>query len=1826
MIDSSLQLLGYQNLDLIHEGYKSLVYRAQRICDQKAVILKFLRNKYPSFKELLQFRNQYTITKNLKIDGVVRPMALENYRNSLVLVMADGGDVSLAEYINRQPLNLEQFLKIAISLTQILAELYQHRIIHKDIKPQNILIHPNTLEVKLIDFSIASLLPKETRTIQNPNALEGTLTYLSPEQTGRMNRGIDYRTDFYSLGVTFYELLTGKLPFQSDDPMELVHCHIARKPIPPIEVNPNLPEVLSNIVMKLMAKMAEERYQSARGLEWDLQVCQQQLKKYQKIERFEIAQKDLSDRFVLSEKLYGREQEVATLLAAFDRVIGYEGAENFGRLSQREILLVRGFSGIGKTAVVNEVHKPIVRQKGYFIKGKFEQFQRNIPFSAFVQAFRDLMRQLLSESETQLQGWKEKILSALGENGQILIGVIPELEDIIGQQPSVTELLGTAAQNRFNLLLKRFIQVLSSKEHPLVLFLDDLQWADSASLKLIQLLMSETDSQYLLVIGAYRDHEVSSVHPLILTLNELAKQGVLVNTITLEPLQLDDVKYLIADTLHCSPQQAIPLAELVMQKTRGNPFFATQFLKALHQEELITFNDKVGYWQCDLVKIRALSLTENVVDLVRDKLRKLPQKTQYILQLAACIGNEFNLKTLSIVCEKCPLEIAENLWIALEEGLILPTSEVYHFFPSSEPFISEDFQAFLKSEEKPFEISYKFLHDRIQQAAYYLIPEDEKSAIHLKIGQLLLNNLRERDENIFDVVNQLNLGKDLLTTQAEQHQLAKLNGIAGQKAKLSTAYDAALEYFQVGIELTKTWDWQDYQLSLNLYTSAAEAASLLGEFEQMQRWITVVLQQAKVFLDTIKVYQVKILAHIAQNQMLEAVQTGLQVLEKLGIRLSENPTSEDVAQSLATIQAALAKTPISDLIDLKLMNNPTQQAAINILSKIATPAYVVSSTLYSLIIFQQVNLSLQFGNSPESTFGYASYGMILSAGMGDVDSGYQMGQLALNLIEKLNAYKFKARASVVIYGLINPWIEPLNSTLSPLLNGYSKGLETGELEFASYCAFLYCYHRYCLGEELNALQQEITNYSQAIAEIKQEQTLYKNQVFHQAVLNLLGESENPCILKGTAYNEDLMISVHQDAKNRDMLYYISCNKLILCYLFGDVERALENAEFAYQYVENFKGLFLVILLYFYESLALLSGAETLSPNQLEFNLKKVEENQQKIKQFVKNAPDNFLNKFYLVEAERYRVLDEKLAAIEMYESAIAEAKKQGFIQEESLANELAAKFYLSWNKEKIAQTYMIEAYYAYSRWGAQAKVEDLEKRYPLLLDSILEQKKINLNPDKTLIHLSETSLFAEKNLQTLTAHRTNISEALDLKTVMKASQVLSGEIKLDKLLSVLMQVMMENAGASRGCLVRLLENKLTIQAQCEINQDCNLYPILIEEKPLIPMTLVHYVWRTKKFIVINHVKNETRFTADPYIILHQPQSILCTPIINHGQLIGILYLENSLTCEAFTPDRIRILQLLCSQAAISLENAELYQKSQDYARQLEGYIQDLKTAQLEIIKSKKMSELGHLMAGIAHEINNPVGFISGNISYAEEYIQDLIEHLQLYQKKFSEPDEEIDLHADEIDLNYILEDLPDLISSMKTGVERIRNISSSMRIFYRADKDCQVAFNIHEGIDSTLLILKYRLKANEKRSQIEVIKQYANLPKIFCFPGQLNQVFMNLIANAIDAFDEASEQLTPKPHLVTSHQIKIQTEINAEEHMICIKIKDNGPGISPEVKHKIFNHLFTTKPVGQGTGLGLSISRQIIEERHQGRIQCHSEIGKGTEFIIEIPLKIAEIH
>ncbi|MBE9211279.1 AAA family ATPase [Plectonema cf. radiosum LEGE 06105] len=1892
-------ICGYSIIEQIYSSSQTIVYRGVRRKDQKPVIIKLMGIEHPTSQQIIQFRHQYFITQNLDVPGIIKSYSLEKYGTSYAFVMEDFGGISLADEmdswnyqkIRQTPDFLNYFLDIAIKIASALEQLHHHHIIHKDIKPDNILINPITKQVKITDFSIASVLSKEIQFLTNPGIIEGTLAYISPEQTGRMNRGIDYRSDYYSLGVTYFELLTGELPFNHQNPLDLIYSHISKHP--PIEkiISSKASEIISNIICKLMAKNAEDRYQSALGLKHDLELCLNNLlnnkENHQIIETFELATKDISNHFIIPEKLYGREIEVQELLAAFDRVINHHQhhLEKSEIVKGVEMVLVKGDSGMGKTAVVNEIYKPVIREKGYFIQGKFHQLQQNIPFLGWVKALENLIEQLLSENDTQIKQWKASILSVLGDQAQVIINLIPALELIIGPQPKATELSGIAAQNRLNFLFHKFIQIFAIRKHPLVIFLDDLQWADAVSLSFIQLLMSENhivnnlqtqrnnlgikipnftstntnqnqNQNALLLIGSYRDNEVSITHPLYFTIGEIAKTSVKISSINLEPLDQNDIGILIAETLKCEVDSVIALTQAIFAKTKGNPFFIHQFLKSLYKDKAIKFNYQIGHWECDVANVRKLALTDDVVEFLALQIKRLPTYNQKILKFAACIGNKFDLQTLSTINETHPNDTITELWDSVIEGLILPIDKKNDSSNQDDPTTALIFDGASAYGDNQISLGhcnasqFKFIHDRVQQAAYSLIPESEKQQIHLKIGELLLNKTSATswEKDIFEIVNQFNKALELIDVQQERNELAKMNLIAGRSAISSTAYQEALKYLTVGRELLVSNCWEtEYELTLGLYEALAEVTYLISDFPASEEFIEVVLTQAKTLLEKVKVYEIKIQVYTSQNKLVKAISITREILKEFGVTFPEQPSQEDIQKELKKTAAIIGDRSIEELTNLPAITDANKLAIMRIASSMIPPTYIADQQLFSLIVLSQINLSVQYGSSYLSAFYYGCYAILLNSIMDDIETADKFGKLALNLVKKSDDKNIKTRTFYVLGAFIVHGKSHIKETLPLLLDAYQTALEIGSLDFVGYSAKEICQHYYFMGQELTAIEQQTQNYINTLETLKQSTTSNCCKIFQQSVHNLQSKNENPCILSGEAYNENQSIASMIEAKDISGLHYLYLHKLILCYWFEAYEQAQENATQAKLYLAGGAGFISIPNFHFYESLtalALYSQGESEQENLLTL----VEANQIKLKKWAYYAPMNYLHKFYLVEAELYRVTDQYLEAIDCYELAISGAKENEYTHEEALANELAAKFYLKWGKQKIAKAYLDDAYHGYIRWGAKAKVKDLQKRYPQLLSHILLHKETDFHPQEKISGSKATRLPEISNRKSISGSNSTISAYLDLESVIKASQALSEQIKLEDLLSTLMEVITQNAGASKSALILNKNTKLDLELtaiSCNSNTSSiftELPCIPLESSTTVPVGLINYVKRTKETIGIDDTTIPNFLLADSYILSEKPKSILCIPIINQGKLFGILYLENKLTAGVFTRNRIKLLNLITNQAAISLKNAILYNNLVEAKEDLEHYnqsleekvarrtqeisdknqilkqaLQDLQSTQSHLIQTEKMSSLGQMVAGIAHEINNPVNFIHGNINHANQYVKDLLDLIAIYQQENTNYNSIVAKKSSEMDLDFIIEDLPKLLKSIEIGTSRIRTIILGLRNFSRLDEAEIKTVDIHEGIENTLMILQHRFKAKDSRPEIQIIKEYGQLSQISCYPGQLNQVFMNILSNAIDALEDSQTNHQTRENLI----IRIVTEI-LNSNTARIRISDNGSGIEQKVKRRIFDPFFTTKPVGSGTGLGLSISYQIIVDKHKGQLICNSTVGEGTEFIIDIPMQL----
>ncbi|MBW4681701.1 MAG: AAA family ATPase [Microcoleus vaginatus WJT46-NPBG5] len=1766
-----VNLAGYEILTTVHESNNSLVYRGMRKLDNQPIILKFLKQDYPTQASLVRYKQEYEITCNLNLDSVPKAYRLEKYQNTLVIVFEDCNGESLKKWIDTKNITLKNFLLTAIEITKALGEIHHHNIIHKDINPSNIIINPATGLIQIIDFGISTILTRENPTIKNPNVLEGTLTYISPEQTGRMNREIDYRTDFYSLGVTFYELLTGQVPFDYSDPMELIHCHIAKQAVPPHEINRTIPRAVSNIVMKLLAKTAEARYQSAWGIIADLEECLQQLQTEGRIADFEIAKKDITDKFQIPQKLYGREQEVEALLDAFERVSN----------GTTEMMLVSGYSGIGKSALVQEVYKPITKAKGYFIAGKFDQFQRSIPYAAVVKAFKSLVKQLLTENETQLHAWKEKLVAAFGANGQIIIDVIPEVELIVGKQASVQELGATESQNRFNLVFQKFIRVFCSVEHPLVIFLDDLQWADSATLKLLQVMMTDEETKYLFLVGAYRDNEVAPAHPLTMTLNELQKQGARIDQIILTPLHLQQIANLIADTVHKDRESVMPLAELVVSKTQGNPFFVNQFLKTLYQEKLLNFNFQKRMWEWNLSQIEALDITDNVVELMIGKLRKMPELTQQVLRLAACVGNSFDLNTLAIINEKSPGQTYQELLPAIQDGLILATSELG---VTEEEIINSQLVI----------TTYKFLHDRVQQSGYALIDLNLQTAVHLKIGRLLLANISpdHQAERIFEIVDHLNSGRKLMVDDREKVELALLNVTAARKAKDATAYAAARNYLRVGLEILPGDIWQNsYELAFTLHKELADVEYLNGNFEDSKILIERALAQSKSNLEKAEVYNILIVQYTLLTKYEEAIQAGLQALRLLEIDLAEENLEKAVNAELAEAKANLANRKIPSLIDAEKMKDPAKKMALKLLGNMGPLTFFSSQELWKLTVIKAINISLKYGFVAGGSYCYSCYGIILNSILGDYHSAYEFGRLALTLSENSNNLSQNCQDSVIFANYLNCWIKPIKTTAEINNEGYKVGLQSGNLQWTGYNRMFQTITYFFQGMNLSSLLEDISN---SLHFCHQTQNLWAIDIIDAnklAILNFMGLQDE--------VSEKQHLENFYGRKSMAALCEFYVLKAQILYLDEQYSEAKQASDQASEIIDYLMGHISSAHHNFYRSLILTALFSAGSESEQKDYLKQIEANQKQMKTWADNCPESFAHKFWLVAAEIARILGQDLEAMDLYDRAITAAREQNFIQNEALGAELAAKFWLVKGKEEFAQLYLTKAHYAYQLWGAKRKVENLEKKYPQLVMRTSNQSASKTKATQTTAHPTTTT--------------TNLEATLDLATVMKAAQAISGEIVLSKLLTRLMKIAIENAGAEKGFLILQKAGNWVIEAEGSVKEE---EVSVLRSLPLnataasgntskLVGAIANYVIRTQENVVLNNATQEGQFTRDPYVVATQPKSILCTPLLHQGKLTGILYLENNLTEGAFTTDRLELLKLLSAQIAISIENAQLYKNLQEFNQNLEQLVGDrtqelsdaldnLKATQSKLVEAEKMASLGGLVAGVAHEINTPVGV---GVTVASALAEHTTEFSSIYKSgkmKRSELEEFLEIAIQSSNTLLInLQRAAALIQSFKQVA--VDQSSEERRIFH-----------VKDYLDEILLQLKPKLR--HTKHLIEVLGE--NNISLDSYPGAFSQIVTNLLINSLThAYKGDTEG-------------KILIHFQQENDLLILNYSDDGEGIPVENLSKIYEPFFTTKRSQGGSGLGLHLVYNLVTQKLKGEIECQSEVGVGTKFVIKLPMQI----
>jgi predicted ATPase/signal transduction histidine kinase len=1816
-------------LEPLREGAHFTLYRGRERGNMMPILAVAVAAEQPSPQTLRRLEHEYALATELDAAWAAKPLALASHQGRAILILKDLGGEPLDRVIEQhkgQPIDLTRFLRIAIGLAAALGQAHRQGLMHKDVKPANALVDDSG-RVWLTGFGIASRLPRERLTPAPPEIIAGTLAYMSPEQTGRMNRSMDARSDLYSLGVTLYQMLTGALPFVAGDPLEWVHCHIARQPVAPIDRR-RVPEPLSAIIMRLLAKNAEERYQTAAGLEADLRRCLTEWQSRGRIDPFTLGADDVSDRLLVPEKLYGREREVEALIAVFDRVVAQGTAE---------LVLVSGYSGVGKSSVVNELHKVLVPPRGLFAAGKFDQYKRDIPYATLAQAFQTLVRQILVKSEAEVEHWRRALLEALGPNGQLIVNLIPEVEFVIGKQPPVADLPAQEARNRFQSVFRRFLGAFATAEHPLALFLDDLQWLDTATLELLERMLTDSDVRHVLLIGAYRDNEVNSSHPLMRTLAAIREAGVETQEIVLSPLGLDDVGRLVADAVRCEWNSAGPLAQLVHEKTGGNPFFAIQFLTALGEEGLLRFDRDASGWIWDLGRIRAKGYSDNVVDLMVGKLSRFPSATQESLKQLACLGNSAEFELLRTVYENSNDEMHDQLREAVRAGLIFRS-----------------------------ETLYRFLHDRVQEAAYLLIPEQQRAQTHLRIGRLLTESTpKERlEEAIFDIVNQLNRGARLITNVGERERAADLNLIAGKQAKASAAYVSALKYLQAGRSLLSEEAWErNYDLIFSIESLIAECELLTADMVAAEGRLTMLAQRARSRHDFAVVTRLQITLYTTVDRSDHAIEVFLDYLRRNGTDWARHPARDDVMQEYNRIWSLVGNRQIEDLIDLPLLADPDVLDTLDVFTEIVHPAMFFDENLSTLVVCRMVSLCLEHGNCDASCFGYVWFGMFAGPRFNNYKDGFRFGQLGYDLVEARNLTRYQAR-TYISFGTLTPWAKHAAKGRELVRRAFDVAYRTGDLTFSAYSWHELITNYLAVGDPLSEVQSEAEKGLNFVKKAGFGLVAENCGAQLGLIRTLRGLTSRFGCFDAQDYSEsdtEGRLASNPVLALAEFFYWT--RKLQARFFAGDYVSAVEASRKAHQLLWPAASQVETGDFRFYAALAHAAAWNSATCEERQRHFAALNDHHRQLEIWALHCPANFETKTTLVSAEIARVEGRMLDAEHFYEAAIRSAHDNGFAHCEAVANECAAQFYSARGFTKIAHVYLRDARDCYRRWGADAKVRQLEESYPKI-------KAGNTSSDTGTI-------FATV-------------EQLDLATVIRVSEAVSGEIEREKLIDTLMRTAIEYAGAERGILILPLANEYRIEA--EATAGVNGLVVALRQANItgadLPASVVQFVLRTSESLLLHNAAAHSSFSTDEYIRQRGIRSVLCLPIVKQKKLVGALYLENNLAPSVFTSDRVAVLQLLASQAAISLENAALYadlQRSEaflaqgqqisqtgsfswsvvsgelhwsegnygileydraarasydlifdrvhpddrdfvrralaDAAREKKdfdfehrllmpdgrvkhvhiigravnsgsldfvGAVRDvtertraqeaLRQAQGDLERINRVTTMGELTASLAHEVSQP---ITGAIINANVCLRSL---------GHDKPD---------------LDEVRAAVTRIVRDAQRAAEIINRMRSQFEKGALNREFIDANENIRETVALLR----GEAVRYNISVrMELAADLPQIVGDRVQLQQVVMNLIVNGIEAMKEAEG--------IRELVIKSQ---RAENERILVSVSDTGIGLPPQLAERIFDPFFTTKP--HGTGMGLRISRSIIES-HGGRLWAVESPGCGATFHVHLPAAI----
>lgn len=1726
-----------------HATGRTGIYRAWRLADGASVVVKLLHADVPAVEELQSYRREYEITRQFQHPAIVRALALEDYGATVMLVYEDFGGEPLTQLLGQKlPLPLPRCVELALKIVDALTVLHRQDVIHKALNPTSIFYNRTTFELKLTGLGHAIHLPLAYPAWLHYSVSTGTLPYLAPEQTGRINRSIDHRTDFYALGIILFELFTGQLPFQCADPLEWIHSHIAKRPPSPREVIPDFPQPLADILLKLLAKLPEDRYQSGRGVAADLRRCAQMLEQGQPLEAFQLGEDDFSDRFCIPEKLYGRAAELNALFAAVDRASCGAG----------ELVSITGYSGIGKSTLVTGCYQRISLRRGYFVTGKFEQQRSEIPYSAVVMAFQELVQQLLTEPEDRLLAWRNQLLQALGGSSAVITEVIPDMRLIVGAQPEAPKLSPVETRSRFELVFQRFVGVLCSVEHPLVMFLDDLQWADGASLKLLRLMLASSHS--LLVIGAYREHEITPFQPLSAQLAGLEQSGIRVTTITLQPLSLGEISELLADTLQHPVGRVCDLAALMLEKTAGNPFFIREFLHSWHAAGLLQCALEARCWTWSMEAIVAYDVADNVVEFMRARLARLSAVGQTVLQFAACIGNPFDLHTLTMAGARSAVELLHGLREAMTHGLILPLG-------TTQQLLTTDLTAVAARVDNYRALRWKFAHDRIQHAAYALLPVAERAPVHWQVGYRLLQDAGGEPEAsaLFSIVDHLNRGRESPAAMDQHLRLAQLNLAAGIKAKAVGAYTAAAHYLAVGLALLPADDaWtQHYALTLRLHEETAEAAYLSTDFAGMAVYLQQIHQHARQVLDEIRAYEMRIECCMSQHQPREAVTIALAALRRLGQRFPPQPSRRHIVLGLLAARWALLGRRIESLADLPAMTDPYQLSRMRLMTSLGSAAYQALPALIPLAVARQLRLTVRYGQSEYAATVYAGYGMMLCGKLGDIETGYRFGRLAMRLGEQVGQPALYARVAAVFNGHIRHWKEPVRATAQAAMESFRYALKNGVVEFSGYLAVASSEHPLFCGVNLVELSSRMADNDAALKSIRQEAAQLYNRIFYQVALNLLGHAADPRRLSGTVFDEAVELPALEAANDRSGLFFFYAHRLILNGVLGEWRLAVADAEVAARYLDAATGLLAVPVGCFYETLARLALVAAEPQRSARVHWAKIAVNRRRLRKWSRHAPSNYRHRYYLLEAEYHKLQGRSQTARELYDCAIELAQQHGYPHEAGIAAERAAYFHHQRRAHALARHYFHEAYGFFAQWGATAKLDALRRTIAQLAPGPI------MSPDP-----------AYRGTVSMAAHApvdpTSELDGLAFSAVIKASLAISDSIVLDHLIDNLMRIVLQNAGAERGWLVLEQDGQWVIAAWAgERGTRVELRGIpLAEAGSDVPREILQYVIRTQQWTVLNDPHRAGLFVRSPYIQRERPRSVLGSPILSRGRLNSVLYLENQMIPDAFTPARRAVLEVLTAQIAISIDNAVAYAKL-DQAHRAE---------QARVAAEAANRAKSEFLASMSHELRTP---LNGILGYAQMLRRDA--ELGAGQRQGVEV-----IHRC---CTHLLSLINDVLDLSKIEAEKLE-------------------IEPHEFLFEpflTNIVELFSMRAHEKGLDLRFVLDPTTPRVIQADERRLRQILFNLLSNALK-FTERG-------------MVLFRVTRNADG-CIDFAVRDEGIGIAAEQLEQIFVPFHQTQMAprsGEGTGLGLVITKRLVEAMG-GTLRVTSEVGQGSTFRFALAL------